>query len=285
MRTAVLFGRFCLNLRGSPQLPSRFPSRLRFFARPPSWPWPRARFGRFPSGKGSGGGGGGKTPVVRTVLWAALTPGAFLELAEGGDGSEKTGEMQMLEVSRDEIRKSVAEDAKGLTRLRQSLYVWCYCYVYDPIATGFRFAHLVLIFMPVILTFPAIWIGKRVQDRGGERMGTLWWFQFLVRSMERAGPAFIKVGGSRSSCKAYGIQAYLGSRSLGNGQHPGLISFLRNCAALCPLCIPMPLRIRYVRQRESSERLLTGYLLTISSKSSMKSLLALAQLRRSTRRS
>ena len=130
-----------------------------------------------------------------TVLWAALTPGAFLELATDGgeEGNDKTGEMQMLEVSREEIRKNVAEDAKGFTRLRQSLYVWWYCYVYDPIATGFRFAHLVVIFVPVIVSFPAIWLGKRLQDHGGERAGTIWWFQFLVRSMERAGPAFIKV--------------------------------------------------------------------------------------------
>ena len=192
----------------------------------------------------------------------------------------------MLEVSREEIRKSVAEDAKGLTRLRQSLYVWCYCYVYDPIATGFRFAHLVLIFMPVILTFPAVWIGKRVQERGGERTGTLWWFQFLVRSMERAGPAFIKVGGLSLLAKHTEYKlTYLDSRSLDNGQHPVPISSLRNCAALCPLYIPMLPHIRYVRQRKSSERLSADSHLTGSSKSSTRNLLALAQLRRSTRRS
>lgn len=137
----------------------------------------------------------------RTVLLATLTPGAFLELAEEGDGNGKTGEMQMLEISRQEIRKSVEEDARGLTRLRQCLSVWWFCYIYDPIATGFRFIHLVVIFMPVILTFPAVWLGKRLEDRSGERTGTLWWFRFLVRSMERAGPAFIKVGGLLDSYK------------------------------------------------------------------------------------
>jgi aarF domain-containing kinase len=127
-------------------------------------------------------------------LLSSLTPGAFLKLAEESDGNEKTGEMQMLEVSRREIRKSVAGDARGISRLGQSLFVFWYYYIYDPIATGFRFVHLVAVFLPLILTVPLVWFGKRIKDRKGARSGTLWWYRFLVRSMERAGPAFIKVG-------------------------------------------------------------------------------------------
>ena len=244
MRTAVLLGRFCLNSGGrSPQLLSRLapPSRLRF-ARPPSWP--RGQF--------RGGSSKRNAPVGRTVLLATLTPGAFLELAEEGDGNGKTGEMQMLEISRQEIRKSVEEDARGLTRLRQCLSVWWFCYIYDPIATGFRFIHLVVIFMPVILTFPAVWLGKRLKDRSGERTGTLWWFQFLVRSMERAGPAFIKVGGFSDSCRNTNkyLRTALFLDSLDNGQHPEPISSPQNYAALCPLSIPMRLRIHYMRPRK-----------------------------------
>lgn len=189
MRTAVLFGRFCLN-RGSSQLLSRFtpPSRLRF-ARPPSWPqrpWKGSR---------------GRIPVGGTLLVAALTPGAFLDMVEGGDGHDKTGEMQMLEASRREIQKSVAEDAQGASKLRQSLYVFWYYYVYDPITTSFRFVHLAIIFLPVIFTVPAVWFGRRIENRNGERTGTLWWYSFLVRSMERAGPAFIKVGVEDFACR------------------------------------------------------------------------------------
>jgi len=51
----------------------------------------------------------------------------------------------------------------------------------------------VIIFVPVIVAIPAIWIGDRVKDRDNERKGTLWWYGFLVSSMERAGAAFIKV--------------------------------------------------------------------------------------------
>ncbi|EAU37713.1 conserved hypothetical protein [Aspergillus terreus NIH2624] len=183
MRTAVLFGRFCLRCGGNPQLASRIvpPPRLRI-SRVPSWTqgqWGRSRR---------------KAPIAGTLLLASLSPGAFLKLAEKGDGGEKTGEMQMLEVSRQEIRKTVAEDARGLTRVRQRLFVFWYYYIYDPIATGFRFVHLAVVFLPVILTIPAVWLGKRIQGRKDVRTGTLWWYRFLVRSMERAGPAFIKLG-------------------------------------------------------------------------------------------
>lgn len=123
-----------------------------------------------------------------------MTPVAFLQLAEDGDGEDdKTSEMQMLEVSRREAQKAVAEDARGLARLWQSLSVFGYYYIYDPVATGFRFVHLVVIFLPVILAAPILCFGGRLKDREGIRTGTLWWYKFLVRSMERAGPAFIKV--------------------------------------------------------------------------------------------
>ncbi|KMK58011.1 ubiquinone biosynthesis protein [Aspergillus fumigatus Z5] len=183
MRTATLFGRFfwCRG-GGSPQLLTRFATPFRF--RSKHTPWPPSPWRSFQR----------KAPVGRTVLFAALTPGAFLELAEKGDGHNKTGEMQMLEISRQEIRKSVSEDAQGLMKLCEELFVFWYCYIYDPIATGFRFVHLAIVFVPVIITAPAIWFGRRLDDGKGERAGAVWWYGFLVRSMERAGPAFIKLG-------------------------------------------------------------------------------------------
>lgn len=136
---------------------------------------------------------------------AAMTPGAFLQLAEKVDADEKTGEMQMLEESRREIRKSVSEEAHGVSRLRQSFSVFWYYYIYDSIATGVRFVHLAFIFLPVILTVPAVWLGRKVNDRNGLRTGTLWWYGFLVKAMERAGPAFIKVC---SSARTWLLSSY-----------------------------------------------------------------------------
>lgn len=106
--------------------------------------------------------------------------------------------MQMLEASRAEVRKTVPADAHGLSKFCHSVYVFWYCYVYDPIATGFRFLHLAVIFIPVVVTVPALWLGRKVQTENGVRTGTIWWYKFLVNAMERAGPAFIKVGNKLS---------------------------------------------------------------------------------------
>lgn len=169
MRT-VLLSRLCLR-RGIPRIPQR---RLL------SWRVPR----KTPS----------RGPLLGGMVMAALAPSAFLKLAEDSEHPESTGEQQMLEASRDEIRISVSPDARGLSRICQTLTVGFYHYVYDPIATGFRFLHLFVIFMPVIVTVPMIWAGRALESNNGAQSGTIWWYRFLVKAMERAGPAFIKLG-------------------------------------------------------------------------------------------
>ncbi|EJD03596.1 ABC1-domain-containing protein [Fomitiporia mediterranea MF3/22] len=76
-----------------------------------------------------------------------------------------------------------------LARLRRILRDW----LFEPIFTARRFVHLFFIFIPVILTSPAVLCGTVQLRRGGERSGALWWYSFLVRALERAGPTFIKV--------------------------------------------------------------------------------------------
>lgn len=125
---------------------------------------------------------------------ATLSPAAFISITEEGHQDGKTGEMQMLEASRREISKEVPDDVHGSRRVYKEIIYIIDQYIYEPIATGFRFLHLVVIFVPVIFTIPAIWLGRRVKDRDNERTGTIWWYGFLVSSMEQAGPAFIKLG-------------------------------------------------------------------------------------------
>ena len=100
----------------------------------------------------------------------------------------------MLEVSREEISKKVPDDVHGLRRFYKTVVYVLDEWVYEPIATSFRFLHLLLIFVPVIVTVPAAFLGPRRKDQDNERVGTIWWYGFLVKSMERAGPAFIKLG-------------------------------------------------------------------------------------------
>lgn len=124
---------------------------------------------------------------------SALSPAAFIQISEDDTNGDETHEDRMLSASRAEIAKELPDDVHGFTRFRKGLYLFIDNYFVEPIATGLRFLHLVIIFVPVIFTIPAIWLGSRQSARDNERTGTLWWYDFLVSSMERAGPAFIKV--------------------------------------------------------------------------------------------
>ncbi|KAL6705785.1 hypothetical protein ACN47E_006423 [Coniothyrium glycines] len=141
----------------------------------------------------------------KTILWsgaatgaavgAALSPLAMIEI--GNDQShngEKTHEEAMLEASRKELEQQVPKALKNSSKYRRGIYFFIEDYIIEPIATGIRFLHLIIIFVPVIVTIPVIWLGSRQPDRDNERSGTLWWYGYLVLSMERAGAAFIKLG-------------------------------------------------------------------------------------------
>lgn len=131
-----------------------------------------------------------------TLLLAALSPAAFLSIAEdeedNGDG--KTHEQHMLEMSRKELAEQVPDRLKNSRKIRVRIWRFMDTWILEPLATGLRFLHLVIIFVPVIVTVPMIWIGARKEDRDNEKSGSLWWYGFLVSSMERAGAAFIKLG-------------------------------------------------------------------------------------------
>ena len=129
----------------------------------------------------------------RVLLLTALSPAAFVRLGEEGKEHGESSEIHMLEASRQELQEKDLDNSKGLLRALRQLG-WAFdTYIFEPIATGFRFLHLVVIFVPVIVATPVVFFGSRKKERDNERAGTLWWYGFLVHSMERAGPAFIKV--------------------------------------------------------------------------------------------
>ncbi|GES90640.1 ABC1-domain-containing protein [Rhizophagus clarus] len=67
-------------------------------------------------------------------------------------------------------------------------------YIVEPILISCRFTYLLCIFLPLIIGSPLILLGKKVPECNNERTGTLWWYNRLMRSMEMAGPTFIKLG-------------------------------------------------------------------------------------------
>lgn len=135
----------------------------------------------------------------RTILWSGaggtiLGPLAFVEIGhDATNNGDKTHEEAMLEVSRQELKEQVPKAIQNSRKYRRGIYFFVDYYIIEPVCTGLRFLHLVIIFVPVIVAIPAIWLGKRQPDKDNERSGTLWWYGFLVRAMERAGAAFIKV--------------------------------------------------------------------------------------------
>ncbi|KAJ4139910.1 hypothetical protein NW768_001259 [Fusarium equiseti] len=188
MRAGPLIGRFfvhpglrtCPNIRPNTSILSRrFASQSSRHPRFTKWSTPGLKRATL---RASGGA-------------VALGTAAFVELSqqENGDNQE-TGEKRMLEASRAEVKKGVSAESRGLSRLGERIKYLIDLLIIEPVCTGFRFLQLVVIFVPVIITIPAIYFGNRQPDRDNERSGTLWWYGFLVNEMELAGPAFIKLG-------------------------------------------------------------------------------------------
>ncbi len=65
--------------------------------------------------------------------------------------------------------------------------------IWEPILTARRFVHLLLYFVPVLLTSPMLLVGLPEERLKGDRWGAVWWYGFLTAQMQRAGPTFVKV--------------------------------------------------------------------------------------------
>lgn len=119
---------------------------------------------------------------------------------EDENGSEDvapllTIEQQMLAVSEQERKDAAAvpRDRPLVVRAYKSVELFVINWICEPLATGFRFMTLLGIFAPVVFAVPLVCVGERLPHRSDERSGTLWWYSFLIWSLERAGPTFIKV--------------------------------------------------------------------------------------------
>ena len=129
------------------------------------------------------------------LVFVAQTESKVSENVEDQDQDQVTSELRLLEISDKEIADShaISKDApwpkRYFKKIQRALREW----IWEPIATGIRFVHLASIFIPVIILVPLVWIGERQPNKDHERSGTLWWYGFLIKSMERAGPTFIKV--------------------------------------------------------------------------------------------
>jgi aarF domain-containing kinase len=138
--------------------------------------------------------------VLVAVSAATVVPGAVHEIDSEEDDEDRksdwTLEQRLLDHSEkehDAQHNRVNKERSIFYRFFKHLKIAFTKYIYEPIATGLRFIQLVIIFVPVLATIPIMFVGARDPERENERAGTLWWYSFLVKQMERAGPTFIKV--------------------------------------------------------------------------------------------
>ncbi|KAI1314898.1 hypothetical protein EDD11_001578 [Mortierella claussenii] len=94
------------------------------------------------------------------------------------------------------MKTEIVKDAQRPSfwrRLKKHLEDMLDDYVLHPILTIWRFGVLAVIFLPLIITAPVVFLGERQKELDNERSGTIWWYSLLVRHMEMAGPTFIKL--------------------------------------------------------------------------------------------
>jgi aarF domain-containing kinase len=130
------------------------------------------------------------------------------------------------------VASSPAEEEVGFSSIRIIKV-----YILEPISTFFRFLRLAMLFGPVILTAPMLLVGTPAASKRrragvvvdeGERWGAVWWFGFLVRQMEKAGPTFIKLGqwaASRADLFPASLCELMGK--LHSNGHPHALSYTK----------------------------------------------------------
>lgn len=158
----------------------------------------------------SQGGSNGARPFGINSQILALVPLALSPIIrlEGDESQQhastsslsKSSDVAPVGESSDNDLDLLEEDHPGFfTRIWISLNR----YIFESIGTTRRFLYLLILFLPVIFTAPVLALelldgdaatpGSRRNRRQAERGTTRWWYRFLVKQMERAGPTFIKV--------------------------------------------------------------------------------------------
>lgn len=138
---------------------------------------------------------------IPTIMWANSEIKCESNVSEAFPTLEQVEKDSQAFQTREEYLLSISEDMTEQQHERKipqrSYFRRIYSFmenIYDSIATWVRFVHLVVIFVPVVLTAPVILFGSKVSDSDTETTGALWWYRLLIHSMERAGATFIKLG-------------------------------------------------------------------------------------------
>lgn len=95
----------------------------------------------------------------------------------------------------DAYRREKTTKGNAIVRSYYHILFFVIDYLIDPIKTIIRFVELTTIFMPVLLSSPMCWFGKKDRKTGEHvRSGAKLWFRYLRWASEVAGASFIKLG-------------------------------------------------------------------------------------------
>ncbi|CCE64665.1 hypothetical protein TPHA_0I01610 [Tetrapisispora phaffii CBS 4417] len=160
------------------------------------------------------------------------------------DSKGDTLEMGLYIASQRELEESKARDAELaimqskniLTRqLRRLVY-----YVTDllePLFVTIRFLELSIIFVPILITYPISFFGKRIYYGNDivETQGSLVWYRLFRKALELAGPSFIKLGqwaSSRTDIFPHGFCNEFSNLHSNSKPHPTKYSISKICETL-----------------------------------------------------
>jgi hypothetical protein len=144
-----------------------------------------------------------KTSLKPALLTTALNkhtpaPALFSAITFGGHIVDKKKAVRLGSTqspatpSEIEITENNRRSKYLLVRICQRIIRFLDDWILEPVLTIRRLTHILLLFIPVAITVPVVFFGRKV-DKEENSAGTLWWFDFLANQMERAGPTFIKV--------------------------------------------------------------------------------------------
>ena len=128
-----------------------------------------------------------------------VAPLIHLDANESPLASSTIPDAQQTPTSQDVTLDSESEEPPGIFG---RIYLLLDRFLLEPLGTTRRFLYLVILFLPVLMTAPILaleFVGESTApiDKSNkhrhEKRTTRWWYQFLVKQMERAGPTFIKV--------------------------------------------------------------------------------------------
>ncbi|PVZ98669.1 hypothetical protein BB558_005326 [Smittium angustum] len=106
---------------------------------------------------------------------------------------QTTGSPKSIIIILVNIRKYLIKALFTLNSIRYSLSDVYRQYIREPIMIIVRFGHLIVLFIPILITYPVGFFGEPQLDRDNEKSGRLWWYRFLTNQMSHAGPTFVKL--------------------------------------------------------------------------------------------